>query len=68
MVLPGVPRGKRIRFVHTLIELLLNEGIAGITEEEHGVLSDVMRKLMDSATPVPENTEDEEPSEKPGGC
>ena len=68
MVLPGVPRGKRIGFVHNLIELLLEQGIDGITEQEHSELSDLIQKLMDSATPIPEVKEEEEPDEIPGGC
>ncbi len=68
MILPGVPRGKRIGFVHKLIGLLLEEGIDGIAEQEHQDLSDLMQRLMDSATPTPEVKEDEEPAETPGGC
>ena len=68
MVLPGVPRGKRIGFVYNLIQLLLEQGIDGITEQEHSELSDVIQKLMDSATPIPEVIEEEESEEKPGGC
>lgn len=68
MVLPGVPRGKRIGFVYRLIKLLLEEGIDGISEQEHRELSDMIKELMDSATPVPEVREEEEPDEKPDGC
>ncbi|MCK5133380.1 MAG: hypothetical protein KAR40_14660 [Candidatus Sabulitectum sp.] len=67
MILPGVPRSIRIKFVEQLIGLLLEEGMDGITEQEHSNLYKMMRELMDSVTPVPEKVE-EDAEEKPVAC
>lgn len=69
MVLPGVPRSKRIVFVHKLIRLLLEDGIDGITEKEYIDLSDMIQNLLNSTTPDSEAEEmKEEPEEKQEGC
>lgn len=68
MILPGVPRTTRIKFVEQLIKQLLEEGIDGITEKEHSDLNKIMRELMDAVTPVPEEVEETDVEEKPGGC
>ena len=68
MILPGVPRDKRIKFVEELIGLLLEEGLDGITEDEYTGLGKMIRELMDSVTPEPETVEKNVSDEKPGGC
>lgn len=68
MVLPGVPRSRRIKFVEQLIGLLLEEGINGITEREHSHIYKMMRDLMDSVDPVQEKVEEDDTEEKPDGC
>ncbi len=67
MVLPGVPRDRRIAFVAEMVELLLRDGIQGITVSEHDELSGLIRKLLDGVEPVAEGP-GEEPSEEPCGC
>ena len=69
MVLPGVPRSRRIVFVHKLIRLLLEDGINGITEKEYIDLSEMIQNLLSSTTPDAKPEEPgEQPDEKPGGC
>ncbi len=69
MVLPGVPRSKRIVFVHKLIRLLLEDGIDGITKKEYDDLSAMIQNLLDSITVDSETKEkNEEPEDKPGSC
>ncbi len=69
MVLPGVPRSKRIVFVHKLIRLLLEDGIDGITDKEYSDLSDMIQNLLNSTTPNAESEDiSEQPDDKPGGC
>jgi len=60
MILPGVPRKKRIAFVEELIELLLSICLDGITEDEHSSLSDMIEKQMSSVMPAAAGEEDEQ--------
>lgn len=62
MVLPGVPRTKRIQFVSRLIKLLLEEGLSGVSAAEHESLTAMINDLLSTAEPVPEKIE-EEPEE-----
>lgn len=67
MALPGVPRKRRILFVTQVMELLLKEGLDGITIEEHDRLTALTEQLLAQTEPVPEKME-EEPLEEPGEC
>ncbi|HOP25844.1 MAG TPA: hypothetical protein P5207_09740 [Candidatus Sabulitectum sp.] len=67
MVLPGVPRDRRITFVAEMLELLLDDGIQGITVSEHDELSKLITRLLDGVEPVPEEPE-VKPSEEPVSC
>lgn len=66
MVLPGVPRDKRIDFVENMVKLLLQQGLEGITVEAHSRLTRMVNELLSSTEPVPEPLSS--PAEKPGGC
>jgi hypothetical protein len=70
MVLPGVPRAKRIQFVKDVVCLLLKEGLDGVTAAEHAEIAALAEKLLSEIKPVPEKLEEpaEEVSEKSGGC
>lgn len=67
MVLPGVPRTKRIKFVKEVICLLLKEGLGGVTASEHSELVELTEKLLSGIKPVPEELV-EEVSEEPCEC
>ena len=70
MVLPGVPRTKRIQFVKEVVCLLLEEGLDGVTSRELAEIMELTEKLLSEIKPVPEKLEEpaEEVSEKSGGC
>ena len=67
MVLPGVPRTKRIQFVKEVVCLLLEEGLDGVTAAEHAEIVALTEKLLSEIEPVPEKLA-EEVSEEPCEC
>jgi len=66
MVLPGVPRDKRIGFVQEILELLLSRGLEGITAQEYTGLSEMFRSKMASIVPETAVEETREAEKKPG--
>ncbi len=70
MVLPGVPRTKRIQFVKEVVRLLLKEGLDGVTAAEHAEIAALTEKLLSGIEPVPEKLEEspEEITAESGGC
>jgi hypothetical protein len=65
MVLPGVPRDKRIGFVQEIIDLLLSRGIEGITALEYAGLSEMFRRRMASIVPATAVEEVKDAKKKP---
>jgi len=67
MVLPGVPRTKRIQFVKEVVCLLLEEGLEGVTSVEHREIAEIIEKLLSQIETVPDEPEQEVTGE-PENC
>lgn len=67
MVLPGVPRTKRIQFVKEVVCLLLEEGLDGVTSSELAEIMELTEKLLSGIKTVTVEPI-EEVAQEPGKC
>lgn len=68
MILPGVPRTKRIQFVKTLVKLLFSQGLEGITDIELSEMSCLVNEMLKSVETVSSKPDLAEEEESTGSC